>query len=72
MLYLQSEQQKENFIKTLQDIQEGLEKDPEFLSNIITCHGKTWVCKYSQETQQQSSQVKSPSSSPHLKRARRI
>jgi len=64
-------QQKENFVETFQDIQERLEREPEFLSKMITGADKTWVYGCSQETQQQSSQLKSPSS-PCLHRARRV
>jgi len=67
-----SEQQKENFVETCQDIQEQLEREPEFLSKMITGADKNWVYGCSQETQQQSSQLKSPSSFPCLRRARRV
>lgn len=65
-------EQKENLVETCQDIQEQLEGEPEFLSKKITGAHKTGVYGCSQETQQQLSQLKSPSSSPCLQRARRV
>jgi hypothetical protein len=67
-----SEQQKENLVEKYQDIQERLEREPEFLSKMITGADKTWVYGCSKETQQQSFQLKSPSSSPCLQRARSV
>jgi len=67
-----SEQQKENLVDTCQDIQEWLEIEPEFLSKMVMGADKTWVYVCSQETQQQSSQLKSPTSSPCLQRVRGI
>ena len=40
MPHVLSEQQKENLVETCQDIQEGLEREPEFLSKMITGAGK--------------------------------
>jgi len=45
-----SEQQKENLVETCQDIQERLEREPEFLFKMITGADKTWVYGCSQET----------------------
>jgi hypothetical protein len=67
-----SEQQKENLVETCQNIQEQLEREPEFLSKMITGADKTWVYGCSQEMQQHSFQLKSPTSSPCLQRARGV
>jgi hypothetical protein len=50
-----SEKQKENCVNRCQDSQERLQRNPEFLSKIIT-GDEMWVHVYHPETKQQSSQ----------------
>jgi hypothetical protein len=57
---LSNDEQKENPANTCQDLQEKLERDPEFLSKIIT-GDETWVYSYNPETKQESPQWKSQS-----------
>jgi hypothetical protein len=50
MPHLLSEEHKENHVNTCQDLQESLERDPEFLSQVIT-GDEMWVYGYDVETQ---------------------
>jgi hypothetical protein len=66
---LGSKEQKEERVNRCQDSQERSERDPEFLSKIIT-GDETWVYGYDPETKQQSSQENS--SPPRPKKARQV
>jgi hypothetical protein len=60
MPHLMSEEQMENRVSMCQDLQGRLERDPEYLSKIITS-SETWVCVHNPETRQQLFHWKSPS-----------
>jgi len=64
-------EKKEKCVSTCQDRQERPERNPEFLSRIIT-GDEMWVQMYHPETKQQSSQWTSPQSLYPNKRATEV
>jgi len=58
---------QENLVNTFQDLQERLERDVVFLSNIIT-GDMMWVYTYDPTTKQKPSRWKSPFPRPNVAR----
>jgi len=58
---LLSDDQKALGVSVCRELKQQARDDPNFISNIITCH-ETWVYGYDPETKQQLSQWKSPNS----------
>lgn len=60
-LCLLTEEHKNNHVTVCHDLQEELENDPQFLTEIVT-GDESWCHGYEPESKQQSSQWKSPNS----------